>query len=74
MVTVSMTSWLDPSEQTEALDYLQDVAGEDGVHLRFRQEPGDILFLNNFVVFHSRKAFENIAPSAASRSIFGVSM
>lgn len=46
-------------EQREALDFLEETAERDDLRVRFRQEPGDILFLNNWVTFHRRTAFED---------------
>lgn len=43
--------------QIEALDMVESVAGEPGSFLRFRQEPGDLLFMNNWLVLHRRTAF-----------------
>lgn len=43
--------------QTEALDYLDALAEDAANHVRFRQESGDLLFVNNFVVFHRRDGF-----------------
>lgn len=43
--------------QIEALDYLDTLAEDPANHVRFRQEPGDLLFVNNFVVFHRRDGF-----------------
>lgn len=43
--------------QREALDYLESVAAEPEMQLQFRQEPGDILLLNNWVTLHRRTAF-----------------
>ncbi len=45
------------ARQIEALDYLDALAEDPALHVRFRQEPGDLLFVNNFVVFHRRDAF-----------------
>lgn len=45
--------------QREALDTLEEIANEPALSVRFRQEPGDILFLNNFVTLHRRTAFED---------------
>lgn len=44
-------------KQKEALDFLDAVCAEPELHHRFRQEPGDLLFVNNFVNFHSRSSF-----------------
>ena len=46
-------------DQREALDFLEETAEREDLRVRFRQEPGDILFLNNWVTFHRRTAFED---------------
>jgi hypothetical protein len=46
-------------EQREALNFLEDTAEREYLRVRFRQEPGDVLFLNNWVTFHRRTAFED---------------
>lgn len=43
--------------QREALDFLEDTAERPEMHVRFRQQRGDALFLNNWVNFHRRSAF-----------------
>ena len=45
--------------EKEALDFLEEVAAEPARQARFRQEPGDILFLNNWVTLHRRTEFED---------------
>ncbi len=45
--------------QREALDFLDSVCAEQDLNFKFRQEPGDMLFVNNFVNFHSRSEFED---------------
>ena len=45
--------------EKEALDFLEEVAAEPGMPVKFRQEPGDILFLNNWVTLHRRTAFQD---------------
>lgn len=45
--------------QKEALDFLDTVCAEPELCFRLRQEPGDLLFVNNFVTFHSRSEFED---------------
>ena len=45
--------------QKEALDLVEELASDTELHVSFRQEPGDILFLNNFTVFHRRTEFED---------------
>ncbi len=46
-------------EQREALHYLEQLANDPALHLTFRQEPGDLLLLNNWVTFHRRNEFED---------------
>jgi alpha-ketoglutarate-dependent taurine dioxygenase len=43
--------------QREALDYVQQTAESPEFHATYRQQPGDILLLNNFVTFHRRSEF-----------------
>ncbi|BBM82006.1 TauD/TfdA family dioxygenase [Candidatus Uabimicrobium amorphum] len=45
--------------QKEALELLEEMAADPKMHIRFTQEPGDILFVNNFITFHSRTEFED---------------
>jgi Taurine catabolism dioxygenase TauD, TfdA family len=53
------------SAQRHALDTLEAVAEDPALFVRFRQEPGDVLFLNNWVTFHRRGGF--IDPTAADQ-------
>lgn len=45
--------------QREALDVLEATAARPDMHFTFRQETGDILFLNNWVTYHRRNEFED---------------
>ncbi len=56
--------------QREAMDFLEEVAGDPEIHVRFRQEPGDILFLNNWVTLHRRTAFEDHGDPEEKRCLF----
>ncbi|KAK9809208.1 hypothetical protein WJX72_011434 [[Myrmecia] bisecta] len=47
------------SIQREALDFLQEVAAEEGVRIDSVLQPGDISICNNVSVWHSRTAFED---------------
>ena len=53
--------------QREALDYLETTARRPEIHTEFRQEPGDLLFVNNLIVFHSRREFEDAQNPARKR-------
>lgn len=46
-------------EQTKALDLVETLAGDPEMHATFRQEPGDMVFMNNWVTLHKRSAFED---------------
>lgn len=54
--------------QQEALDFLEQTARRPEIHTQFRQERGDLLFVNNLVVFHSRHGFED-PPDAHARRL-----
>ena len=43
--------------QREALDLIEIMSLDPTMHLEFRQKPGDIVLLNNFVTLHRRKEF-----------------
>jgi len=58
--------------QREALDFLEEVAAEPGMHFRFRQNPGDILFLNNWVTYHRRTEFTDQADPEKRRHLLRV--
>jgi len=59
-------------KQIEAMDFLEEVAGEEGQSCRFMQERGDILLLNNWVTLHRRSAFEDFEDPEEKRRIFRV--
>jgi alpha-ketoglutarate-dependent taurine dioxygenase len=56
--------------QIEAMDFLEEIAGEEGQAFHFRQEPGDILLLNNWVTLHRRSAFEDFEAPEEKRCLF----
>jgi alpha-ketoglutarate-dependent taurine dioxygenase len=56
------------SAQREALVRIQELASDPAFQLRFRQEPGELLLLNNYVTLHSRTAFSD-PPGAPGRLI-----
>jgi len=58
--------------QREALDFLESVAAEPGMAYGFRQQPGDLLLLNNWVTLHRRAAFEDHEDPAEKRCLFRV--
>ena len=56
--------------QREAMDYLEELAADPELHVKFRLEPGDMLFLNNWVTLHRRSEFQDDEdPAAAPASV-----
>ena len=55
--------------QRAALDAVEEVAARPGVHATYRQGPGDMLFLNNWVTLHRRGEFEDYDDPASKRHI-----
>lgn len=46
-------------QQDELLSLVDLLAQDSAIHVRFGLEQGDIVFINNYVVAHSRSAFED---------------
>ena len=57
-------------EQIEAMDFLEAVAEEADMSHHFRQEPGDVLLLNNWVTLHRRSAFVDHEDPEEKRCLF----
>ena len=57
-------------EQIEAMDFLESVAEEQQMAYHFRQEPGDVLLLNNWVTLHRRSAFIDHDDPEEKRCLF----
>jgi len=55
--------------QIEAMDYLDSVVEREGVFLSMDFQVGDIQWLNNYVTFHSRNAYEDYADPAERRHL-----
>ena len=47
------------AKQVEALDLVETLADESHLHHSFKQEPGDLFFVNNWVNLHRRTEFED---------------
>jgi len=58
--------------QVRALDMVESVARERGRSLRFRQERGDMVLVNNWVILHKRTAFEDVEDSPLQRHILRI--
>ncbi|MCH9651069.1 MAG: TauD/TfdA family dioxygenase [Deltaproteobacteria bacterium] len=59
-------------QQKKALDTLDALCTDPSFHYSFTQEPGDMLFVNNFTNFHSRGAFENHDDPARHRLLLRI--
>ena len=45
--------------ELEALNYMEEVSNRPDVRLDFPMAPGDLLFVNNCLILHTRTAFED---------------
>jgi hypothetical protein len=55
--------------QIEALDLLDDLTNDPDIHLSMAFLPGDMQFLHNHQIFHSRNDFENWPEPARQRHL-----
>jgi len=56
-------------QQVEAMDLLDTLSNEPDIHLSMAFEPGDMQFLHNHVILHSRNDFENWPEPARHRHL-----
>ena len=56
-------------EQKRALDAIEETASLPEMHFTFRQSPGDILFLNNWITLHRRSEFVDFPEPEKKRHI-----
>tara|TARA_B110000116_G_scaffold271739_1_gene293453 strand:+ start:1755 stop:2732 length:978 start_codon:yes stop_codon:yes gene_type:complete len=56
-------------EQKRALDTIEEIASSPDMHFTFRQGPGDILFLNNWITLHRRSEFVDFPEPEKKRHI-----
>ena len=59
-------------QQREALDMIETIAAEPAMHITFRQEPGDLLLLNNWITLHRREEFEDYEEQERRRHILRI--
>jgi len=59
-------------QQREALDMIEQIAAEPEMHVTFRQEPGDLLLLNNWITLHRREQFEDFDAPQRRRHILRI--
>ena len=56
-------------EQVEALDYLDSVIADPEFYFEMMFEPGDIQFVNNHVIYHARREFEDDPSTGRHRHL-----
>ena len=56
-------------DEHDALDLMDSIANRPDVRLDFRMEPGEICFVNNCLVLHTRTAFEDAADPGLKRHL-----
>lgn len=55
--------------ELEALNYMEEVSNRSDVRIIFAMEPGDLLFVNNCLILHTRTAFEDSDDPALRRHL-----
>ncbi len=58
--------------QREALDAIESLANQPGIRASILQQPGDMLFMNNWVTLHRRSGFEDYLEPERKRHILRV--
>lgn len=58
--------------QRAALDYLEAQSEDPARHAQFRQQPGDIVLINNHVILHRRAEFEDYEQPERKRHLLRV--
>lgn len=56
-------------EADEALNLMQDLCHEDGIRLDMTFKPGDVQFLSNYTILHSRTAYEDFDDPKLKRHL-----
>ena len=55
--------------EREALNFMEEISNRPDVRLDFMMEPGDLLFVNNCLILHTRTAFEDSDDPALRRHL-----
>ena len=58
--------------QKESLDYLEATCEREDIQYRFYQQPGDFLFLNNWITLHRRSEFVDHEDPALKRHLLRI--
>ncbi len=56
--------------EREALACVESVANRSDMQLTFKQEPGDVLFINNLAVMHRREKYHDAEDEAQKRMLY----
>ena len=56
--------------ERDALACLEGIANDPEMQLTFRQEPGDVIFINNLAVMHRRDKYYDAADSQQKRMLY----
>ena len=55
--------------EREALNFMEEISNRPDVRLDFMMEPGDLMFVNNCLILHTRTAFEDSDDPALRRHL-----
>ena len=56
-------------KEKEALNYMDEVCSRPDIRFEFLMEPGEMLFVNNCLIMHSRTQFEDSPDPALKRHL-----
>ncbi|MDR6998331.1 TauD/TfdA family dioxygenase [Neobacillus niacini] len=56
-------------EEIEAFDFIDSLTHDENFHIDMMMEPGDMQFVNNYTVFHSRTNFEDYEEEDKKRHL-----
>jgi hypothetical protein len=56
--------------ERDALACVESVANRPDMQLTFKQEPGDVLFINNLAVMHRREKYHDVQDEAQKRMLY----
>ena len=56
--------------ERDALACIETIANDPSMQLTFKQEPGDVIFINNLAVMHRRDKYHDAADEAKKRMLY----
>ena len=57
-------------DERDALACIERLANRPEMQLTFKQEPGDVVFINNLAVMHRRQKYHDVAEAAKKRTLY----